>query len=136
MIVVDASVAVKWFLREEETAKANLLLKGNDKLVAPEIVYIEVISAITKRYRLGEITKDTVIKKFNLWNEMVEEKIIHLYPVKDLIQLSFLIASNLKYPIYDCIYLALAQSLNVPIISSDKKFLNIAKSVYKSVRLL
>jgi predicted nucleic acid-binding protein len=55
-IVVDASVALKWFLPEPDSAKAEELLGSHDILVAPTLIVSEVCNAVWKRLRRGETT--------------------------------------------------------------------------------
>jgi predicted nucleic acid-binding protein len=38
MIVVDASVAAKWFLPETGSEEATQLLSGANKLIAPDLI--------------------------------------------------------------------------------------------------
>jgi predicted nucleic acid-binding protein len=40
--VVDASVAVKWYLEEPESEAALILLDGSFELHAPDLIYVEV----------------------------------------------------------------------------------------------
>ena len=42
MIVVDASVAVKWFYPEEREASAQRLIEGGERLLAPALIRVEV----------------------------------------------------------------------------------------------
>ena len=42
MLVLDASVAVKWFVEEPGTAAALALLAEDESLIAPELVIAEV----------------------------------------------------------------------------------------------
>jgi len=46
MIVVDASVAMKWFLNDQDSSQALGLFHQSYKLVAPELIRIEVLAAI------------------------------------------------------------------------------------------
>jgi predicted nucleic acid-binding protein len=45
LIVVDASVAAKWFLPEADSEAAGRLLTGRRKLLAPDLIRIEVAAA-------------------------------------------------------------------------------------------
>ena len=54
-LVVDASVAVKWFLPEAQSDAARALLGSGHDLIAPELVYAELGIALVKRVRKGEI---------------------------------------------------------------------------------
>ena len=51
-LVVDASVAVKWFLPEADTPSAERLLAFAGPLHAPDLLRIEVASAVWK-YAVG-----------------------------------------------------------------------------------
>lgn len=59
MLVVDASVAVKWFYPETDSDKAEKLLFSGKKLVAPEIIRIKVAAALTRLFRMQSIDLDT-----------------------------------------------------------------------------
>jgi len=55
MIVLDASVAVKWFLREPETdgalAVARSLFAGTETAMVPELFYYEVFSVVIRKHQ-------------------------------------------------------------------------------------
>jgi predicted nucleic acid-binding protein len=46
MLVVDASVAVKWLVEEPGTADAMDLLNGPDAVIAPDLVVAEALNAV------------------------------------------------------------------------------------------
>jgi hypothetical protein len=49
MIVLDASVTVKWFASEPGSAEARSLVYSGNELVAPELLQAEVASALVKK---------------------------------------------------------------------------------------
>ena len=51
MIVIDASVAAKWFLPEIGSDEAVKLQEGTAELIGPELIRMEVAGAITRRVR-------------------------------------------------------------------------------------
>lgn len=55
MLVVDCSVAVKWFIIEPGRPEARRLLHGGDRLIAPELIVAEVVNVIWKRLLTGAI---------------------------------------------------------------------------------
>ena len=55
MIVLDASVAVKTYLEEAGGEAATELLAGTEKLLAPELIRVEVAGAWCRRRRTGEL---------------------------------------------------------------------------------
>ena len=63
LYVVDASVVLKWFLPEPDSAAADFLLEQflNDEveLIAPDLILLETANALWKRVRLRhEISAD------------------------------------------------------------------------------
>jgi predicted nucleic acid-binding protein len=57
MFVLDASVAVKWFIVEPDTKSAlevaRAVLRGDGPFFVPELFYYEVFSVTTKRTNAG-----------------------------------------------------------------------------------
>ena len=56
MLVVDASVAIKWFLLEAGRDEARRLLDAGQRLIAPELIVAEVTNTMWKRVMAGQIT--------------------------------------------------------------------------------
>ena len=54
-LVIDASVAVKWFAPEVLSSEAESLLDGDDALFAPDLLLVECGNIIWKKVRLGEL---------------------------------------------------------------------------------
>ena len=54
--VVDASVALKWFLPEPHEECAARLRRAGSELGAPDLLHVEVANALWKRVRRGELT--------------------------------------------------------------------------------
>ena len=48
ILIVDANVAVMWFVPEPSSEAAAALLDSADELVAPDYVHVEVASALPK----------------------------------------------------------------------------------------
>jgi predicted nucleic acid-binding protein len=56
-VVVDASVAIKWFVPEPLSKEAERLLGGGDALFAPDLLLIEFGNIVWKKVRLGELAR-------------------------------------------------------------------------------
>jgi predicted nucleic acid-binding protein len=124
-VVVDASVAVKWLLGDEEhTDRARLLLRrfghGELQLVVPSHLRFEVPSAITAatlgrtpRLRPDE-AKESIEEFLSLPLQSIDtdELILSAYPLVHRFGCAF----------YDALYLALSQSLHAPLITADRRF--------------
>ena len=57
LLVVDASVAVKWLVEEEHSDEADRLLDGNHELFAPRLMASEVGNALWRKVRMGELER-------------------------------------------------------------------------------
>ena len=116
-IVVDASVAVKWVLRESDSDAADALLDHHD-LMAPVLWLAEAANALWCRARIGEITADEADQRISeLLNAPVASPAIerHLGPALRL-------ATEIGHPVYDCLYLALALHHDTHVVTADRRF--------------
>lgn len=114
-MIVDASVAFKWIATEtdSDTALRVLDMPG---LIAPELVLSEVGNAIWKQQRRGEIkaVPMDVLQLTRMYSR--------LESVAPLITRAVDLGVQLDHPIYDCVYYALAERENVPLITADLRF--------------
>ncbi len=128
-LVVDASVAAKWVLDEPGGERA-LALRSEDGLIAPSLVVAEVGNAIWKAARRDAIARANAIAA-------VESALLPfeaLIPDEELRVRAFTLAFDLKHPIYDCFYLALAERERCPLITADSRLIAVAKAM-KGVEL-
>ena len=123
-LVVDASVAVKWLVAEEDTEAANRLLQGSHELHAPRLLASEVANALWRKVRLGEIPHGdagllaaAVTEMPLLWSD--DERVC-----ADSIRL----ALELERPVYDCVYLALGHRIGATLVTADIRFANAMKA--------
>lgn len=56
MIVVDASVAVKWTVAEADRDKAMRVLDRAHELMAPDLLLAEAANVLHRKSRLGEVS--------------------------------------------------------------------------------
>jgi predicted nucleic acid-binding protein len=120
-LVVDASVAVKWFFAKEKlAAEALALLRENPRLVAPELIVAEGCNAAWKWLRLGRITAadltDIAIRLPRYFAELAG--------MAALAPRAAAIAAELDHPVYDCFYLALAEARHFPLVTADARLLS------------
>ena len=138
MIVIDASLAVKWYLDEPFAAEAiALLLAESPEISAPDLFAIEVTSALVRN---GNMDKLWVVEAQRLIGRFVElcqgggVKLVRVSPTG--IDMAAQLALQLGHPLKDCIYLALAMELGCDLVTCDASFAAKAKAVWAGVRVL
>jgi predicted nucleic acid-binding protein len=117
-LVVDASVAFKWFVPEPASDRALLLLDLNDALIAPELILVEVINAMWARLR-GRENFATVVGDATRSLPRILESTV---PAAPLMARALAMTIELNHPLYDCIYLALAEREAAFLVTADDSF--------------
>jgi predicted nucleic acid-binding protein len=118
--VVDASVAVKWFVPEINSEKAARLLDGSYELIAPDLLLPEFGNILWKKVQLGEITTETSRKIIHDFQSVM----LQTYPSKLLLEAAVDMANSLAQTVDDCFYLALAFTEQCQLVTADRKFYN------------
>jgi len=136
VIVVDASVAVKWFIDEPGTNAAEAVLSGSETLIAPALIRVEVAAAITRKVRLGEIEVREAEEACRLWIAALSSGVPILSPDEDNIVSAIELAIQIRHPLQDCLYLALAHRVEGTLLTADPKFTERALGCYARVKCL
>ena len=118
-LIVDASVAVKWFFVEKRSEAARQILDQDLTLVAPELIIAEVGNAVWKRRIRGEAETADALFIIACIPALIET----LVTLRDLAKEAMRISMALPHPAYDCFYLALAERERLPIITADDRML-------------
>lgn len=133
MIVVDASVGLKWFIPEPGMTEALRVLRSGRKLVAPSIMKEEVISGLVRSVRREELTAGEARESAKEWLFELRNETVHLMENEELLVEASEIGFELMHPLFDCIYLALAVRLNASLVTADKPFFERASTIIKNV---
>ena len=116
--IVDASVAVKWVLRETNSDRATALAASNALLLAPDILVVEVANALRKAVSAARVPRSYAENALAGLRTLFDP----LIASNDLIDEAFARAIELRHPIYDCIYLTASRRLSAPLITADIAF--------------
>lgn len=119
-LVVDASVAMKWFFDEGDSEKAVAVAECGVDLIAPSLLRTELANGLWKRHRLRMVGVDDALA---IWAR-VPGFFSALVPVDDLMPDAIAIAFELDHPVYDCVYLALSRMVSAPLVTSDTRLIN------------
>jgi len=115
-LVVDASVAVKWLVEEEESERAFALLR-RERLVAPELVVAEVGNVLWRHFQVGRLGREQCLEGGAALLECLDE----IYPLSALARRATEVAMELSHPLYDCFYLVLAEELKTEVVTADRR---------------
>ena len=115
--VVDASVAVKWFVPEIHSREAVTLLDSAHTLLAPDLVLTEVANALWKKTRRGELRPGEA----RLVLGSLAAVGLELVPSRELVEAALELALRAGCTVYDGVYLALAIHHNCPLVTADRR---------------
>lgn len=123
-LVLDTSVAIKWYLTEELTDEAVRLLDSArdsvSELLAPGTLQPEFFNALWQRHRRGELEREEVRR---VWREFVTEDPASLYAPEDLMPRAAEIALSSGVIVYDALFLALAEDAETVVVTADGRLI-------------
>lgn len=130
-LIVDCSVAVKWMLDEDGCEDARRLLNRSD-LIAPDFLLLESFHAIWKRERRGQALPAQVRTVADFMTKVFRD----LHADADLREDASAMSLAHSLAIYDCLYIALAQSQRAPLITADDRQFAAARKAGVEVEML
>jgi predicted nucleic acid-binding protein len=135
VVVVDASLALKWSLPEPHSAAARELLQDwrarELRLLAPALFIYEIASALTKRIRFGELSIEQATRRLEIFmtsGVRLSRIEAHHFRAMQLAAHFGLTAA------YDAHYLALAESHQCEFWTADERLWNSVKREFAWVR--
>lgn len=118
-MIIDASVAFKWFVAERGSDDAHALLRAQHELCAPDLILAEVAGALARAVQAGAIDAGDAETAVGRLSSLFAE----LAPAGDLIEAAFALALALKRPVASCLYLALAERRDDVLLTADRAML-------------
>ena len=134
MIVLDASVILKWIFGDEDGGNKALRWKndhaaGSETIAVPDLLFYEVANALATKTRLS---KEDVAEAFSLlWDFKLER---FDFGKEEFLSAMFL-SKEYAITLYDAAYIELACRLDCLFITADKKLYDKAREL-KTVALL
>ncbi len=119
-LVVDASVAAKWFLPEPDAAAALRLLDGRHRLATPDLIRSEFGNIVWKLHARGVLDPTEASDLIEHFLSMPLEIHDSTYLLAPALQ----IAIATKRTVYDSLYLALAIELGGTVVTADERWVN------------
>jgi predicted nucleic acid-binding protein len=132
-LVVDASVAIKWFVPEPLSVEARRILDdyqaGTLSLLAPDLINAEVGNIVWKKQTFHGLSPDdagTILDEFRKLSIAVTQ-------TGDLLADAYGLAVTLRRSVYDSLYLALSIREDCPFLTADEKLANAVSSSLSTV---
>lgn len=126
-VVVDASVALKWLLPDEDDAgnAAGLLRAFREQrrdVAAPSFIRYEVANALEQAHRQGRIAEAAIARGLAFFLDLG----IHSAGDDDsLLEHAQRVAHETGASVYDAMYVAYAETLGADLVSSDERLLRL-----------
>jgi predicted nucleic acid-binding protein len=121
-LIVDASVAIKWFIDEPGSAAAVTLLRH--PISAPDLLAPECANILWKKVTRGELQADEA-EAIAL---ALEGAVITLHSTRPHLANATRFACDLGRAAYDCFYLALAENLRQPLVTADLRLVRAVRA--------
>ena len=126
-LILDASVIVKWFTKEEDRDKAVRLredfFKGKLEIVLPDLVLYEIANAL--RYNPNIDSNDVI----DAISSILDMEIEIVVPQSSILRKAIEIAFEKKISFYDSFYIALASEIDFGFVTADEKLYNKIKDL-------
>jgi|SRR3989344_9011240 len=124
-IIVDSSVALKWFYQDEEMSEnANSVLNDSKnkslQILVPELWLYEIANSFKSSIKAGRLN----IRSARSYLEDLQDIKPVFVAFQSIMDLSLVLANKFDISIYDASYLALAKLQNIPFYTADHKLLD------------
>jgi predicted nucleic acid-binding protein len=136
--LIDASMLIKAYIQEENSARVHQLLfeagqaYSNIILHVPEFCLLECTNILWKKITFENMT----LAKVELSIQHLMELPLTFYIAKPFIQRALEIGVAHRMAIYDMVYLALAEKLKLPLITNDDRQGKIATQLGIPLKLI
>src|ERR671918_63748 len=116
MIIVDASVAVKWVVSESGSIEAAALLDQR-RLGAPTLWLSEACNALWAKVMRHQLMPEEARGQAA---ELADAPVVPI-PLPGLLPVAMRLALELEHPIYDCFYLSAAMQRDTHVVTADRR---------------
>jgi predicted nucleic acid-binding protein len=116
-VVVDSSVALKWFVPEVLSDQAADLLDGSHELLAPDLLFAEFGNILWKKIGRRELK----IREGREILAALERVPFVVTPASELLRPALEIAVAHNRTVYDSLYVALAAARGCTLITADDR---------------
>jgi predicted nucleic acid-binding protein len=127
LVVLDASVAVRWFVREPGSEKAAELLTRNIAWLAPRLMPIEVASALRRNVTARKLRAELAVQALEALLQNARSGALNLVEDETLITGAFSLALAVNHRFPDCLYVTLAEREGASLATADHALARLAE---------
>ena len=119
--VIDASIVVRWYVASDPLHQQALDVRHAYEAIAPALVQTEVANALWKYVRVDRLRIDDACESVAVLPDLLT-----LVDDRHLISAAQQLSARHNHPVYDCLYVALAQREGVGLATADARMARIA----------
>lgn len=135
-IVVDSSVAIKWFIPQSYSVQANQILSAYEAnkliLIAPDLIYAEMGNIVWKIQRFQSLNYEDAQNIIDLFQKIQ----INIISANELLKDAYEFAVKYQRSVYDSLYVVLSIKENCRFVSADEKLYNAIHQHIVNIKLL
>ncbi len=135
-IVIDSSVAIKWFIPQNYSFEANKILYAYETnqliLIAPDLIYAEIGNIVWKIQRFQGLNQEYAQNIIDLFQKIQ----INIISADDLLRDAYDFAVKYQRSVYDSLYVVVSLRENCRFVSADEKLYNAIHQDIFNIKLL
>jgi predicted nucleic acid-binding protein len=131
--VFDVSVWLKLFIAEPDSDVAAALIESESNYLAPDVLFAEFCNVIWLKRRVGDLSAKQA-------HEAIDQ-LAGFFGAFDIVWSAELmstaldLAITIDHPVYDCLYLVLADESGLVLITADRKFYRAVRKVRPGTKI-
>jgi predicted nucleic acid-binding protein len=121
ILIPDAGVGVKWCVEEDHSEAAERLLDPAFERHVPSYFFTEAASVLQRKVAVERmLTEAEGLEAF--W--LLQTVPMTIYPIQSLLEDAFRLGVRYRRPVYDSLYLALAEAIGGRVVTADRRLYN------------
>jgi len=132
MLYIDTSVLVAYYCPEKLSDQVEQILIHTKKPTISQLTEVELSSAISRKIRENELSKDDGNSILSIFQTHVDEKSFTYLPIQTKhfsIAMDWISRFDTPLRTLDALHLAIAHISKIPLLTADTKFSESAKSL-------
>jgi predicted nucleic acid-binding protein len=116
--VLDANVAVRWFIDLPHKQQARAIVESGQALLAPDLLIAEVGNTLWRYVKAGDYELEHAVAAMAALPSFFTE----IVSAVSLSEEALRMAKSLDHSVYDCLYAVLAVGRRATLVTDDRRF--------------